>query len=491
MATDALSIPFDITWQRLAYSADMIDRSFGGGLPPKWRSSTAVYIYPVPLADTVDEYPDHRIFYLKVSASITGWSPREELEGMVTWLQPQQPGVPPQPPAQWDSWQTEGWTLVDQSPTMTRSYWPCVGALLQVAIYPRPEAGVAVADYPSIVDFEPKKRELYEAVSDAHESLSGSGTNLNTRKGKTTTHSLEAKTNVHLPLVGETGLNYGYRRENVDVTTTDASTERRETAGRTTQLSQMYQLFNGYHLGTNRGLFVVFPRPHIVSSAEQTENSLINGQRKLEGVQDVFLVVQVPRSVPGICVRTFLDTAHEGYPENGLPPQVVVTRRSVAGCGEWQGDRLALVPPPAPSPAPPRMVVVGEHQIGGGWQPSYKYQVKAGRTARLEVANNLNQAAAEVRDALLADAASGAFRPVEFLRSGAFGRVAGLELRRSSTQLSTLMSRGYITSTELAELSPYGIMTVGALFSSGMTSPTITTVRQRLLDALASAPIPT
>lgn len=111
MAIDALSIPFDITWQRLAWSTDMLDRSFGGTLPPKWRSSMAVYVYPVPLADTTDDYPDHRIVYLKLSASVTGWSPRETIEGHLLG----NPG--------WDAWRMEGWNVVAQSPSLTRTYW--------------------------------------------------------------------------------------------------------------------------------------------------------------------------------------------------------------------------------------------------------------------------------------------------------------------------------------------------------------------------------
>jgi hypothetical protein len=80
MAVDALSIPFDIIWKRIAYSRDMVDTRRGGGsLPPKWRSSMAVYAYSVPLDQTVDDYPDSRIVYLKVTTSITGWSENEAL----------------------------------------------------------------------------------------------------------------------------------------------------------------------------------------------------------------------------------------------------------------------------------------------------------------------------------------------------------------------------------------------------------------------------
>ncbi len=56
MATDALSIPHDISWKRVAFSRDMFDPRRGGSLPPKWRSSLTVYAYPIPLADTAEDY---------------------------------------------------------------------------------------------------------------------------------------------------------------------------------------------------------------------------------------------------------------------------------------------------------------------------------------------------------------------------------------------------------------------------------------------------
>lgn len=322
MATDALSIPFDITWQRLAWSSDMLDRSFGAGLPPKWRSSLAVYAYPVPLADTEEEYPDSRIVYLKLSASITGWSPRETIEGHMV------------PDPSWDDWQRAAWEAIAASPSLVRTYWPCVTAIAQLGVYPRPEEGVADDHFPYIVDFEPKKRELYETVTETGEVLSASSGSLNVTKGNTSSHTVEStvsgSADFEIAGIGasaSSSTSYRYNTDASDVRTTDASTERRETAGRSTQLSQMFQLFNGYHAGTNRAVFAIFPRPHTVTEATQADVNLVNGERELEGVQDVFLVVHVPRSIPGICVRAFLDTAHRGYPENGVPQLVAAQRR--------------------------------------------------------------------------------------------------------------------------------------------------------------------
>lgn len=81
MASEALSIPIDIPWQRLAWSRDMLDRR-GGGLPPRWRSSVTVHSYAVPLEDSAEEYPDSRVIYLKLTASITGWTENEAIPGL-------------------------------------------------------------------------------------------------------------------------------------------------------------------------------------------------------------------------------------------------------------------------------------------------------------------------------------------------------------------------------------------------------------------------
>lgn len=57
MAVDAQSLPYDITWQRLAWSADMVDRSYGGGLPPMWRSSMGTRRHGPPGLQIIEVNP--------------------------------------------------------------------------------------------------------------------------------------------------------------------------------------------------------------------------------------------------------------------------------------------------------------------------------------------------------------------------------------------------------------------------------------------------
>jgi hypothetical protein len=192
------------------------------------------------------------------------------------------------------------------------------------------ESDLAPSDFPYVMDFEPKKRELYETVTESGESLSRSATNLNIRKGSTDTNSVEdvdifQGANGGFKIGGDAfaveasgGVQgqWGGRTvrgaEHVNLRTTDDSREKRETFSHATTLSQLFHLFTGYHLGTNRSLFLMLPRPHVT---EVTENgrlarTFVKGPRRLEGVQDIFLVVNRPRGVEGICVETLLETAH-------------------------------------------------------------------------------------------------------------------------------------------------------------------------------------
>lgn len=507
MASEALSIPIDIPWQRLAWSPDMLDR--GGFVhPPKWRSSLTVYAFPVPLSETEEDYPEHRVVYLKLSATLTGWTLREEVP------------VRGDLPGPFDAVQGDLWDKLDVLDHVSE-YQPCLTAIAEISILPRPQDGTADEDYPYFIDFEPKKRELYEAVTDTGEVLLGSANKVATQKGTTTTNSTEDHWNVGanlslpIPGVGTLGIGGGggsasrNTTENVDLTTTDASTERRETQGRSTQLSQMYQLFHGYHPGTNRAVFVVFARPHAVTEGVQLNNNLINGERRLEGVQDIFLVAVVPRSVPGICVHARLDTSHKGeaakQTSDEHPDPLVVTRRNIRGCAEFVGDRLRTVPAPAQHPLPARPTVagrpphhptpiVGETVVDvrarfAGQSPSELAAVS--REQRVRAADQLNLAQAEVKRQVLSMRASGQYEPRDFLNTAAFRTLASLAARRSRLPLDELIKLEYVSSDEAALLHRHNIRDLGDLFSFGAGKPDVPEVvaqaRSRVLDAVVKA----
>ena len=74
----------------------------------------------------------------------------------------------------------------------------------------------------------------------------------------------------------------------------------------------MYNLLTGYHLCTNRAVFLMLPRPHTLQPTEH--RSFIQGIRSIEGIQEFFLIVQRPDYVDGLCIETSLETGH--FPED-------------------------------------------------------------------------------------------------------------------------------------------------------------------------------
>ena len=302
-----------VPWSRLCVSQDMIDREIcDRKFPFKWRSSLAVFGYEPP-AD-YQNYPGMTVSYLKVVCTITGFQPDPDEVGLTnrrvdsSW---NDPAV------------IEGYTDV------ASKYYGCYGAVLEVSIGPhkgkvagRAEAVASsnIEDYPYFADFEPKKRELYELVSDTGEVMSRSLEDVNVRKGSTTSNSHErvdifggmsaqasfAGTGGGFAVNGQWGTRDINQEEFSNVRTTDSAREMRETYSHTTQLTQMYHQLDSYHLGTNRAVFFMLPRPHIV----QSDLTFVNGPRLLEGVQEFFLVVMRKKELPGFCVDAYLETGH-------------------------------------------------------------------------------------------------------------------------------------------------------------------------------------
>jgi hypothetical protein len=298
----ALNIPTDIPWRRLCVTEDMLDpNACDASLPPRWKSSIAVYRYDP--AEEYQPYEDRRVSYLKVAVTIVPWAPELGDDLLRRY-------VPPR--------------LVDS----LQEAFPCYGALLHVTVTPPNAPGTRdLSRYPYIADCEPKKREMYEMVTDTGEVLSGSSTSVAVGKSAVSTNTTE---NYNL----DTGWNFGLQAsyttprgggggsvgaggtgqwgstnraglENTNLRTAETSTERRELQSHVTQLAQMYNLFQAFHIGTNRAMFFLEPRPHI----RQTEATFINGPRALEGLQEVFLTIVHPKD-EDYCPGVVLETAH-------------------------------------------------------------------------------------------------------------------------------------------------------------------------------------
>ena len=142
--------------------------------------------------------------------------------------------------------------------------------------------------------------------------------NINVRKGSTTASSHEVVDIFNGmsgygsgPVGGGGGSiqgQWGTKDMNQQYTTCkpDQGREIRESFSHTTQLSQMYHQLNSYHLGTNRAVFFMLPRPHIVQPKDENGAPIltfVNGPRQLEGVQEFFLVVMRPKEMQDIKLR--------------------------------------------------------------------------------------------------------------------------------------------------------------------------------------------
>jgi hypothetical protein len=301
-----LNLPLDIPWKRICVTQDMLDRVVcDETLPPKWQSSLAIYKY-TPEED-YQFYPDYDISYLKVTATITGYQALEdEIQGQINWN-----GV--------------NTTTVEGASELLKSYFPCTGAIVQVVVGPHGRnPDLPLDQYPFFLDFEPKKRELYEMATDTKERQSRSSETLQLTKSAGKTQSQEV---LDVDMGGSFGAQGSYAGTGGGFTSSnqgqwgtksigtqqsqtdrrsDVSRELREGYSFTTQLSQMYHLLDSYHLGTNRAVFFVQPRPHVL----EEPTGFVRGPRKVEGIQEFFLVVAQPKETPEYCVSARLDTAH-------------------------------------------------------------------------------------------------------------------------------------------------------------------------------------
>lgn len=196
-------------------------------------------------------------------------------------------------------------------------------SLLSLSYWVRSTRPATLADYPHIVDFEPKNRDLYQAASQNGEILTSSTSQVNVDKSMTTTESTETGLS-HTGKYTSPQSPYGQMEASHTIshkwgeTTQDATNvgidglrDRRERHGSTTSITQMYSLLTGYHVGTNRASFLMLPRPHLLQPTER--RTFVRGLRVIEGVQEFFLVVERGPDVEGLCIEARLETGH--FPE--------------------------------------------------------------------------------------------------------------------------------------------------------------------------------
>lgn len=197
-------------------------------------------------------------------------------------------------------------------------------ALLEFAYQGKESKPFTLIEFPHIIDVEPKTRDLIQASSETGEILTTSKSNIKTNNSFT--HTANSETGWKLGsmygkkdvfnLTGElTHKNTETEQDNWSVGT-DASRERQEKEGSTTQISQLYNLLSSYHINTNRVQFLMLARPHVLQSTDH--RTFVDGLRQIEGTQEFLLIVARPPKMKGLCIEAFLETGH--FPE-GLTPE--------------------------------------------------------------------------------------------------------------------------------------------------------------------------
>jgi hypothetical protein len=256
MSNFRLNLPVDIPWKLVNSSEDMIDSKFCDSIMPSpFRSSLALFAYEPKEEDLPEEMCGKSLMYLKVSCSITGFTPDED--DLLAIYDLSKYGV--------------GEEVLTEF--INRTYLACYGVKLNISVF---SENMKIDDFnsvPHIIDFEPKKREFYQSASEYGEVLTGSSSTFSTGKsmtlgfsteeGYSQTSSIEGKGEDGSAMISNS--EYGKSSDSLnlgDSQTRQTSQDKRETRGSTTQLSQMYNLLSSYHIGTNRVTVVLLPRPH-------------------------------------------------------------------------------------------------------------------------------------------------------------------------------------------------------------------------------------
>lgn len=302
--------PEDIQWQPLCVSEDMMDPTFcNKKLPVPWKSSIAISAYEPKKDQLPEPFCAGKLTYLKVTVSITGYQPTDEeiKKGYVEF----------------------GNTPVEVGlDEIFETYFGCYGVLANIGIFPNSTKKWETKDYPKIIGMEPKIRELVQRATESGEILTSSNGSASTGKSFTRTNSTKTGVSAKHKEEGSMGFDdgikfgtsdeigstheWGSTTEDSRQTSIDESRNRSETQATSTEIEQMYNMLSAYHLGTNRGVFLMLPRPHMLQPTDR--RTFIQGVRSIEGIQEFFLVVSRPNDMEGICVEARLDTGH--FPED-------------------------------------------------------------------------------------------------------------------------------------------------------------------------------
>jgi len=188
MTTLGLHLPVDIPWRRVGVSTHMLDSEIcDKQRPVTMQPSVAVFAYePDDALDAGDDTV--KVSYLKITCSVTSYGATnlDRLrKGRLIAISPYTFGV------DWrSSYKAQQTDQFDATQQLTGADLPCFGALLEVSVGPS-SGDWRLQEYPYFSDFEPKKRELFELITDTGEIVSRSLEGTGVLHGGTTSTSNE------------------------------------------------------------------------------------------------------------------------------------------------------------------------------------------------------------------------------------------------------------------------------------------------------------
>jgi len=308
--SDPSDLSISIPWKVIAASPDMMDVNYNNRrFPPAWHSSLAISVYEPEVDELPSNLCDQKIAFVKVTCSLTGFQPVKGISGDVNL----------------------GDEPLEELERLTTEYLGCYGALLNVAFFPPPPiiplgGGVPnLANYPHILDFSPKSRELVRSMTESGDTLTGSTRNIRIDQSHTTTQknetTLSAEATVEAgggdsgglkpKLTGRVSHTWGTTTEDTRGLSVETGGILEQRKSYSTDLDQLYSLLTGYHSGTNRATFIMLARPGTQQATNRRTFAL--GLRMLEGVQDFIFIVSRPVDQDSLCIEASLNTGH--YPE--------------------------------------------------------------------------------------------------------------------------------------------------------------------------------
>ena len=307
---DALPIPLDIPWRLAAAGQRFQPVASEYGDP---NASLALFTYEPQVESLQKNYPDHRVVYVKLTASISPWSPKSTEPEFGPWMDMLIRGGLPV------------WTaFVDLG---LRSVSPIAGV-------PNPHFLAAAPMRRAMIEAGTIGDNLYEGEASGLAVSKTASQLIEGLKSTTESSSWSAGGFLNLGLIGGGGGGGGSSTtvnasrdvsQRIDMLNRKASEERRELLSHTTRVANVLTLLTAKHIGTPYLQYTLQPRPIRSLIADPSDPNLwfmeLLRRRSsgIEGMQDFVAIAAVPRQAGRFCINARLITLHVMAPFQGIP----------------------------------------------------------------------------------------------------------------------------------------------------------------------------